>query len=320
QQGDSGSPLFGWDSSQNRWELVGIAEGLGGNIETGSVIFSLIDKSLTNSFQSKYKKEISEDSTLSPNNKEYEDKDIVFTNNNGVLTISGNNNLKTSSLRFTHDYIIKSDNNGTWKGAGVIVDKGAYVTWRVNGFKDDDLHKISEGTLIVNGTGINQGGLNVGDGTVILNQQKSNDGNVQAFSGIKIVSGRPTLILNDSNQVNPDNISWGYRGGTLDVNGNDMTFHQLNAADYGAIITNNNEKTADANLNFNKHLQRGNYIYHSQIKGNINITNTTLSPFSTVFDGEINISGTFSQRGGKLEFQGHPVIHASSDRYIASFL
>ncbi|WP_432417230.1 S6 family peptidase, partial [Escherichia coli] len=21
QQGDSGSPLFGWDSSQNRWEL-----------------------------------------------------------------------------------------------------------------------------------------------------------------------------------------------------------------------------------------------------------------------------------------------------------
>ncbi|WP_283937520.1 S6 family peptidase, partial [Escherichia coli] len=27
QQGDSGSPLFGWDSSQNRWELVGIAEG-----------------------------------------------------------------------------------------------------------------------------------------------------------------------------------------------------------------------------------------------------------------------------------------------------
>ncbi len=35
----------------------------------------------------------------------------------------------------------------------------------------DNPHKIGEGTLTVNGTGVNAGGLKVGDGTVILNQQ-----------------------------------------------------------------------------------------------------------------------------------------------------
>lgn len=30
----------------------------------------------------------------------------------------------------------------------------------------------------------------------------------------------------------------GYRGGKLDINGNDLTFHALNAADEGAILTN----------------------------------------------------------------------------------
>lgn len=38
--------------------------------------------------------------------------------------------------------------------------------------------------------------------------------------------------------MNPDNIKWGYRGGKLDINGNDLTFHALNAADEGAILTN----------------------------------------------------------------------------------
>ncbi|EHY18378.1 serine protease sepA autotransporter domain protein [Escherichia coli DEC15E] len=55
-------------------------------------------------------------------------------------------------------------------------------------------------------------------------------------------------MLSDSQQVNPDNISWGYRGGRLELNGNNLTFTRLQAADYGAIITNNSEKKSTVTL------------------------------------------------------------------------
>lgn len=41
--------------------------------------------------------------------------------------------------------------------------------------------------------------------------------------------------------VDADNISWGYRGGKLDLNGYDFTFSRLQAADYGAEISNDNQ-------------------------------------------------------------------------------
>ncbi|CTZ26684.1 protease IgA1 [Escherichia coli] len=95
---------------------------------------------------------------------------------------------------------------------------------------------------------MNAGGLKVGDGSVILSQQADADGKVQAFSSVNIASGRPTVVLSDAQQVNPDNISWGYRGGRLDLNGNNLTFTRLQAADYGAIITNNSEKKSTVTL------------------------------------------------------------------------
>ncbi|MCV5410222.1 hypothetical protein OFN21_30590, partial [Escherichia coli] len=60
---------------------------------------------------------------------------------------------------------------------------------------------------------------------------------------------RPTVILSDTRQINPDNISWGYRGGRLDVNGNNITFTRLQVADYGAVITNNSDKRSMLTLN-----------------------------------------------------------------------
>lgn len=86
------------------------------------------------------------------------------------------------------------------------------VNWLVNGEAGDNLHKIGEGTLTVQGTGINEGGLKVGDGKVVLSQQADSKGQVQAFSSVNIASGRPTVVLTDDRQVNPDTISWGYRG------------------------------------------------------------------------------------------------------------
>lgn len=100
--------------------------------------------------------------------------------------------------------------------------------------------KIGKGTLEINGTGVNQGQLKVGDGTVILNQKADSNQKVQAFSQVGIVSGRGTLVLNSSNQINPDNLYFGFRGGRLDANGNDLTFEHIRNVDEGARIVNHN--------------------------------------------------------------------------------
>ncbi|EMO0669494.1 autotransporter outer membrane beta-barrel domain-containing protein, partial [Escherichia coli] len=287
-------------------------------------------------------------------------------------------------------YTVTTSNGSTWTGAGIIVDKDASVNWQVNGVKGDNLHKIGEGTLVVQGTGVNEGGLKVGDGTVVLNQQADSSGHVQAFSSVNIASGRPTVVLADNRQVNPDNISWGYRGGVLDVNGNDLTFHQIKAADYGAVLTNNADKRALITLNyalqpdsvklndwsdsrngdagslykynnpytgttdyfilkqnsygyfptnqtsntqweFVGHSQSdaqklvadrfnsAGYLFHGQLKGNLDVENRLSEGTSgaLVMDGSASMSGSFIQENGRLTLQGHPVIHASTSQDIA---
>ncbi len=175
---------------------------------------------------------------------------LIFLGQNGQINLKDSVSQGAGSLTFRDNYTVTTTNGSTWTGAGIIVDKGVSVNWQVNGVKGDNLHKIGEGTLTVQGTGINEGGLKVGNGKVVLNQQADNKGQVQAFSNVNIASGRPTVVLTDERQVNPDTVSWGYRGGTLDVNGNSLTFHQLKAADYGAVLANNADKRATITLDY----------------------------------------------------------------------
>lgn len=104
--------------------------------------------------------------------------------------------------------------------------------------------KIGKGTLEINGTGVNQGELKVGDGTVILNQKADSNQKVSAFSQVGIVSGRGTLVLNSPDQINPNNLYFGFRGGRLDANGNDLTFEHIRNVDEGARIVNHNTDRA----------------------------------------------------------------------------
>lgn len=118
-------------------------------------------------------------------------KDLVFdADSTGIINLVDDVNQGAGSLTFNSDYTVKSDDNKTWMGAGLIINDDITVNWQVNGVKDDNLHKIGAGTLIVNGNGDNQGGLKVGDGTVILKQT-----NGQAFSSVNIASGCPTAVI-----------------------------------------------------------------------------------------------------------------------------
>lgn len=163
----------------------------------------------------------------------------------------------------------------------------------------------------------------MGDGTVILAQRADDNGLSQAFSSVSIVSGRPTLVLNDDKQINPDNIKWGYHGGKLDINGNSLTFHELNGADDGAILTNSGSM-ANVNLDFNSPNTTATIanIWHGHFTGNLNINNEVAVGTQNDFaiDGGVNSQGSITQQNGRLFMQGHPVVHAVSSQDVANKL
>ncbi|EKJ5694310.1 autotransporter outer membrane beta-barrel domain-containing protein [Salmonella enterica] len=238
-------------------------------------------------------------------------KDLIF-GHSGTIELKNSIDQGAGTLTFNGHYTLKPTAHETWMGGGVIVNGQNIVNWQVNGVEGDTLHKLGTGTLNVSATGINYGNLNVGDGEVILAQKPDDSGRKQAFSAVTIVSGRPTVKINDATQVNPDNIVWGFRGGKLDLNGNEVTFHRLRGADNGAVLTNTSEKKSSLHLEINPKYT-GSTLWHGQFTGNTDVYNqaeNTVSRF--VSDGGMNINGNFSQENGRLVFQGHPVTHAAT--------
>ncbi|WNH00183.1 S6 family peptidase [Escherichia coli] len=264
--GDSGSPLFAYDALQKKWVIVAVLGANRGLHGTGNLWNVIRTDFLSQVMQEDFDSPVKLTSGQGPLNWTYDTtsgtgtlsqgsqswamhgqkgndlnagKNLVFSGQNGAILLKDSVTQGAGYLEFKDSYTVSADAGKTWTGAGIITDKGADVTWKVNGVAGDNLHKLGEGTLTINGIGVNPGGLKTGDGTVVLNQQADAAGNVQAFSSVNLASGRPTVVLGDARQVNPDNISWGYRGGTLDLNGNTVTFTRLLATDYGAVITNN---------------------------------------------------------------------------------
>lgn len=297
EAGDSGSPLFGFDTTINKWSLVGVltaGNGAGGNGNNWAVIpvdyvkgvlVQDSDPAVNNTSSEKIlwtfdnqtgngnltQGDQSWDMHGSINGENINNgKNLTFLGSDGQIMLNNSVDQGAGTLIFNANYTVSADADKTWKGGGIIVNSARNVDWQVNGVQGDNLHKLGTGTLKINGTGINPGGLNVGEGTVILAQNPDSDGNVQAFSIVNIVSGRPTVVLSDDMQVNPDNIMWDYRGGKLDINGNSLTFHQLKGADYGAVLTNSGKRST-VNLDFNKSdtTTAVANIWHGHFSGNI---------------------------------------------------
>lgn len=258
--GDSGSPLFAFDKQKNQWVFLGAYDYWAGYGKKSWQEWNIYKKEFADKIKQHDNAGIVKGNgehhwkttgtnshigstavRLANNEGDANNGQNVTFEDNGTLVLDQNINQGAGGLFFKGDYTIKGANNDiTWLGAGIDVADGKKVVWQVKNPNGDRLAKIGKGTLEINGTGVNQGQLKVGDGTVILNQKADADKKVQAFSQVGIVSGRGTLVLNSSNQINPDNLYFGFRGGRLDANGNDLTFEHIRNVDEGARIVNHN--------------------------------------------------------------------------------
>ena len=280
--GDSGSPLFAFDKQQNKWVFIGpytywagygkkswqewniykkdFADSIKKRDNAETVPFSTSEYRWTTTGNSSQitnnqktisvKLPNSEEKLVNYQQKEKENtgQNVIFEgngNSKNTLILENNINQGAGGLFFKGNYEVKGKTDDiTWVGGGISVEEGKTVTWKVHNPKSDRLAKIGKGTLIVEGKGENKGSLKVGDGTVILKQQADANNKVKAFSQVGIVSGRSTVVLNDDKQVDPNSIYFGFRGGRLDANGNNLTFEHIRNIDDGARLVNHNMTNA----------------------------------------------------------------------------
>ncbi|WP_127202675.1 S6 family peptidase [Neisseria meningitidis] len=279
--GDSGSPLFAFDKHENRWVLAGVLGTYAGfdnffnkyivtqpefirstirqyetRLDVGLTTNELIwrDNGNGGSTLQGLNEHITlpiANPSLAPQNDSRHmpsadaGKTLILSSrfDNKTLMLADNINQGAGALQFDSNFTVVGKNR-TWQGAGVIVADGKRVFWQVSNPKGDRLSKLGAGTLIANGQGINQGDISIGEGTVVLAQKAASDGSKQAFNQVGITSGRGTAILADSQQIKPENLYFGFRGGRLDLNGNNLAFTHIRHADGGAQIVNHNPDQA----------------------------------------------------------------------------
>ncbi|MWL43952.1 autotransporter outer membrane beta-barrel domain-containing protein [Escherichia coli] len=227
--GDSGSPLYGYNTVKERWEIIGTLS----TTSTNNGYWGIVNESVVNQHIDKETIRNATDADFKSDNK---NKNLVF-NETGKVNLTENFDQGYGYLEFNEDYEV---NGASYYGAGLIINEGASVKWNTDGVKGDNLHKVGAGELIV--TTQNQGGLKLGDGLVVLEK---------GFEKAMISSGRGTLKLGENHSMSADNISFGYRGGNLDTNGNDLTFNkQIVHEDNGAVITNSSTSQSTITLDY----------------------------------------------------------------------
>lgn len=129
-----------------------------------------------------------------------------------------------SKASFTVTSAGNADN--TLRSAGYVVDSGVELHLQIadNG-QMSEWRKVGEGDLYIEGKGDTNILLNVGGGGKnFLNRE---DG--YAAYNVLVNSGA-TVLISDINQIKRD-LTFGFRGGVLDMNGNSMVWNNDNKAD-----------------------------------------------------------------------------------------
>ena len=290
--GDSGSGIYAYDNKNQKWILLGVT-----SMEWGAKSYvSFASNKDLQDYQSKFEQTINLKMTepnlnkwmLSNTTLEYDkrgdtpnsshtlqnNKDIIFS---GGGTIEVQANIYRNISGYAGGFVFTADSSATstkpttytftntngqtylFKGSGLDIGENVKVEWALRNDKDDALHKIGKGELVIttqNKTSENLGTLKIGEGKVTL------DTTTKAFDNIYITSGRGELALKAGKaealgaEKNTNSASsttsytlaqdstdkmgfyFGKGGGKFDLAGNSLVLNTIAANDSKAIITN----------------------------------------------------------------------------------
>ncbi|EAK0806977.1 autotransporter outer membrane beta-barrel domain-containing protein [Campylobacter coli] len=337
--GDSGSALYVYDKLDKKWYLIGVISKSDCNTKFSAgynctlVHYALINQPLIDEFKDlkSIKLEdgsyVFENRTLKHDNKEiknvefisadksghilfddtnrvvYEDrvkemeksKDLYFVKS-GTIEFKSDTDLGAGVLNFAADSNWEISGKGWFIGGGIYTDAGSKVVYDAKLKENDFLHKMGQGELEIKSDNTNSG-LRMGEGLVSLTGQDKQFGEIYVNGG----------TLKISNAKNIDFNTLYLNGGTLDLNGQKLSTDQIKANSNKVFITSSKE---NGELNF---VKSNNYIYHGNFISNnnfgLNIKNSQI-----IFDGNIyNAKSTMKIDNSKVDFQGHPIIHAYVD-------
>ena len=329
--GDSGSGIYAYDDTNKKWVLLGVvSQSTSSNVAN---IAAVSNKDLQD-YQSKFEQKIDLKMTepnaikwiLNGTTLKFEsrgdtpqqtytleaNKDIIFRGG-GTIKVQGNiyRNISGQAGGFVFEkadtetrYIFTNDKDYFFKGSGLDIGEKVKVEWALGTKKDDSLHKIGKGELIIttkNTETTGLGTLKIGEGKVTLNTD------TKAFDNIYITSGRGELALvkgraealgaekNGANSVsgatsatsytlaqestNNMGFYFGKGGGKFDLAGNSLVLNTIAANDSKAIITNSDTGQA-VNLEIQGYgykengekdsTKKANTIIHASIGDNAN--------------------------------------------------
>ncbi len=337
--GDSGSALYVYDKLDKKWYLIGVISKSDCNTKFSAgynctlVHYALINQPLIEDFKDlkSIKLEdgsyVFENRTLKHGNKNIENVEFISKENSGhilfndgeryiyenrikemekskdlyfaksgTIEFKSNTDLGASVLNFATDSNWEISGDGWFIGGGIYTDTSSKVVYNAKLKEDDFLYKMGQGELEIQSDNV-KSGLRMGEGLVSLT------GKGKQFGEIYINGG----VLRISHADNIDFDTLYLNGGTLDLNGQKLSTDKIKANSNKVFITSSKE---NGELNF---VKSNNYIYHGNFIGD-NDFGLNIQDSQIIFDGNIyNAKSTMKIDNSKVDFQGHPIIHAYVD-------
>lgn len=285
ESGDSGSPLYVYNSETKRMEFIGVdSTGTGGSW-SNYTNFEYNPTGIQNAFDTYDCDKVTTDSaaqaivwnattagTLVQGEKTWNyhgnngniaaSRGIVFTNNAAgtqEISLGGNVDMGVGSITFDKgNFTLTAGTTGATivDSAGFIVNDGASVTTQIDGKSGSEWRKVGAGTLTIQGTGNHEITLNVGGGYYTYDEnggiiREKNETRLDREGGyaaksFKLSAGVASIVLMRDGQIvgNGSNFTFGNAGGTLNLNGQNLSWNVINHMDSGAVIA--NKKLFDA--------------------------------------------------------------------------
>ncbi len=339
--GDSGSALYVYDKLDKKWYLIGVISKSDCNTKFSAgynctlVHYALINQPLIEDFKDLKSVKLEDGSyifknrTLKHNDENIKNVEFISEENSGFIISDGGSGIykfhgrikemeKSKDLYFNKKGTIKLESdtdlgagvlnfaaNSDWEisgnhwfiGGGIYTDTGSKVVYDAKLKKDDFLYKMGQGELEIQSDNV-ESGLRMGEGLVSLTGQGKQFGEIYVNGGVLRIS-------------NPDNIDFNtlyLNGGTLDLNGQKLSTDKIQANSNKVFITSSKENGELNFLNSKNYIYHGNFISDNDFK--VNVKNSQI-----IFDGNIyNAKSTMKIDNSKVDFQGHPIIHAYVDK------